>query len=323
MDNRKRILNLLAEGKISVEEADRLMELTSGRASGGVGSATVGEAVEESPERVSVVVEQELGGADGEVRDDAFAVGGPPKIVVSNENGRVAIGAGGDGEVRVHAELKDAARVDYQARQEGDTVVVEAKPRARASVFGLLGRNRGADIAIVAPRNSNVEVKTTNGRVELHDLEGGGTLEATNGRILMERLKGDFEATTRNARIEVRSLEGAARVRTSNGRISIEDAKGAFEAVTSNGSVHFAGEMTPGGKNRLETTNGSVHVRLEGEPSLKVDASTANGHISRQGVRMAYQDTAVRGRVVGTIGGGEAELVARTTNGSITLEQGG
>ncbi|MGH2543270.1 MAG: DUF4097 family beta strand repeat-containing protein, partial [Ardenticatenaceae bacterium] len=297
--------------------------LTSGQTAGGAGRVTVQEAVEEAPERVNVVLEAELGGVGGKVRDDAFAVGGSPRVVINGENGRVVIRSGGDGEVRVQAELKDASRIDYQASQEGDTVVVEAKARGRATVFGLLGRHSGADIAVTTPRNTRVEVKNANGRVELYDIDGSGALETTNGRILMERLKGDFEAATRNARIEVRGIEGSTRLRTSNGRITIEDSKGAFDAVTSNASVHFAGEMTPGGKNRLETTNGSVQVKLNGAPSVKVDASTTNGRISRHGLRMAYEDTADSGRVVGTIGGGEAELVLRTSNASITLEQGG
>jgi DUF4097 and DUF4098 domain-containing protein YvlB len=76
--------------------------------------------------------------------------------------------------------------------------------------------------------------------------------------------------------------------------------------------------MTAGGMNQLTTSNGSVEVTLLGEPSVKLDATTSNGAIICK-LPIVATESGVK-RLVGVVGGGDADLVIKTSNGSVTVQ---
>ena len=114
-------------------------------------------------------------------------------------------------------------------------------------------------------------------------------------------------------------MKGSAALSTSNGRIEMSDVEGEFNAETSNGSIHFSVELAPGGNNRLTTWNGSIQVRLAGTPSLEIDASTSNSKVTTT-IPSLTRSQEKKSRFAGTIGDGEAILLIRTSNGSVTIE---
>ncbi len=256
-------------------------------------------------------------GGPTEARTDTFTVGPSPRLVVNSVNGRVVVNVAPDNTVQIRAMLKKADRVDYQVSQDGGTVSVEAKKKG--GFLSWIGRSPGADLEITAPPTTRLELRTSNGRIELHGMQGSGTLRTSNGEIVLEDAKGEFDVSTSNGSIDVRALEGSATLHTSNGRVTVREAAGAFDIETSNGSIDFTGQMTPGGSNKMETSNGSVSIRLEGTPSLKVDASTSNGAVITT-LPILTTSTGDEGRLVGAIGEGEATLVIRTSNGSVRIQ---
>ena len=319
MTEQSRILDMLSEGKISVDEAERLLTLTARPAAS---RATTDPRVESGrPEVERVIVRVQPDGTAGQAgsRDDTFAVGASPTLIVTSHNGRVVVRAGDEGAIRVQAKLKNPSRVDYQVGQQDDVVTVDARQKGKSSLFDLFGQGGGADIEVTAPKNTRVELKTSNGRVEIHGVEASGTLHTSNGRIVVDGAKGEYDAETSNGTIELRAVDGSGSLRTSNGKITMDSVKGQFNAATSNGSIRFAGELTPGGKNRFTTSNGSVRVTLAGKPSLEIDASTSNSKVSTT-IRSMTRSQEKKDRLVGTIGDGEAELLIRTSNGSVTIE---
>jgi DUF4097 and DUF4098 domain-containing protein YvlB len=250
-------------------------------------------------------------GGPTETRDDSFRVGASPVLVVSSENGRIEVETGSAGTVRVEATLRNAPKVRYEASQDGDTVRVEADVERGA-------RKAGADIIVVAPPETEVNLETSNGMIEVEGLKASGTLRTSNGLVAMTDIEGAFDVRTSNGGIEVSDMAGTATLDTSNGLVSLKDVTGTFDVSTSNGPILFSGEMTPGGENRLETSNGGVTVELEGTPSVDLDASAGNGRVtSKLSIEATRTET---GHLVGTIGDGEAELFIRTSNGSVTIE---
>jgi DUF4097 and DUF4098 domain-containing protein YvlB len=245
-----------------------------------------------------------------ETRDDSFSVGASPVLVVTSENGSIDVETGPAGTIRVQATLRNANRVQYEVSEQGDTVTVEADVDSGA-------RNAGADIIVTAPAETEVELETSNGRIELQGLEASGALRTSNGRVVIKDVEGDFDVRTSNGSIEVTSMEGVGTLKTSNGPVTLDKVKGAFDVGTSNGNISFSGEMIPGGDNRLETSNGSVTVELQGTPSVELDASTSRGNVTNELPIDASTKNAKR--LVGTIGNGEAELVIRASNGSVTI----
>ncbi len=231
-----------------------------------------------------------------ETRDDSFVVGSSSRLVVNGFNGSIVVNAGPANTIRVQATLKKADKVDYQVTQDGDTVSVEAKQKGSTT-----GRSPGAEIEVTAPLSTRVELRTSNGMIELRGMEESGTLRTSNGKIVVENVRGSLDARTSNGAINVSALEGSVNLQTSNG------------------PINFDGDLTPGGENEMEASNGSVNVVLRGTPSVRLDAATTNGTVTS---KLPIMATATGdNHLAGTIGDGDAGLFIRTSNGPITVQQ--
>ena len=341
-EERRRVLDMLSEGKITVEEAERLLQALQGtpretRKRRGINVPIppipgVG-ALQDTLEGLEEGLEESLSGwsesendardeeGNTSMRDDTFAVGANPRLVVRGFNGRIRVRAGEPGSIRVRAKLKKPHEIKYSAAQEGDLITVEAKPDQQSEGFlhGFSRQHSGANIEVTVPVATSVDLATSNGPVELQGTEGGGAVQTKNGPIRVEKFKGDLNATTKNAPITVKTLSGSAVLATVNSRVSIEDAHGRFDARTTNGSIKFQGSIVPGNGNRLSTSNGNIKVALDAEPSLKLTAATVNGRV-RCEVPGFVASVEKRHKLKGTVGEGEAELIARTVNGSIAIQ---
>jgi len=233
--------------------------------------------------------------APTETQDDSFTVGDSPKVVVITSNGGIKVNAGSDNEVRVQATLREPDRIDYTVSPVGDTITVEAKARSGGPWTGCMS----AEITVTAPARTDVDLKTSNGAIELDAIEGSGKLTTSNGKIVLDNVKGNFEG------------------RTSNGEVDARGVIGEFDLGTSNGRISFHGELTAGGSNRLVTSNGSVDVELLGTPSVSLEATTSNGDITSE---LPMTDALIEDdRIVGTVGDGEANLYISTSNGDVTI----
>ena len=343
-EERRRVLDMLAEGKVTVEEAERLLEVLQGthrvktRKGRGIEALQdtlegLGEEIEKGLEEGLAGLEESLSGwsesendardEDGKtsMRDDTFAVGDNPRLVVRGFNGRIRVHAGEPGSIRVRTRLKKPHEIKYSAAQEGDLVTVEAKPDGQSEGFlhGFSRQHSGANIEVTVPAATSVDLATSNGPVELQGTEGGGAVQTKNGPIRVDKFKGDLNATTKNAPITVKTLSGSAELSTSNGRVSIEDAHGHFDARTTNGSIKFQGSIEAGNGSTLSTTNGNIKVALDAEPNLKLTAATVNGRV-RCEVPGFVASVEKRHKLKGTVSEGEAELIAQTVNGSIAIQ---
>ncbi len=230
-----------------------------------------------------------------EVRGGSFAVADSPLLVVNGDNGRIVVNAGPVGRVDVQATLRNPDDVDYEIAQEGDVITIEAESDG-GGIFNF-GNGPGADIGITTPPNTAVELRTSNGRIEVHGMQRSGTVRTSNGRIVLDDVSGDFTITT------------------SNGGVTVTKAVGSFDIETNNGPIEFEGELTSNGDNKMTTSNGSVEVTLRGTPSVKLDGSTSNGSVTSD-LQILTTSSGNQHHLVGTIGEGESRLLIRTSNGS-------
>ena len=334
-DDRRRVLNLLEDGKITVDEAARLLEALDRKESGAANSeATIDDRIERavastvrgavvkanSVVKAAVNADGMANSSDNERRVDRFQVEGIPTLVVENFNGMMEIvGDSADDSVEVISEIKRPELVDYLAMQEGNTILVRSKPSGRSSFLGWRFLNRGANIRVSLPQKANLDVQTSNGRASLRRIEGAGTARASNGRIEADAITGNFEMRTSNSRINATRLDGDFRLETSNGRIEALDGRGTFDLETTNGRIRFSGEILPRKASRFVTSNGSIDATLRGEPSLRLSASTSNGSITC-GRDVEIQGERKKRQLEGVIGEGEGDLTLKASNGSITIE---
>ncbi len=237
-------------------------------------------------------------GGSTEIRDDSFVVGHSPRLVVSSDNGRVIVNSGPDRSVSVKATLRKSDDIEYQITQVGDLISLRAKID-NGGIFSF-GESPGANIEITTPSNTAVELRSSNGSVEVYGIQQSGTLRTSNGKIVLDNVFGDFDIVT------------------SNGGVSITRAIGSFNVKTTNGRIDFDGELLPGGDNKMTTSNGRVEITLQGTPSIKLDGSTSNGSIDTDHP-ILVSSPGDQHHLVGTIGTGEAALLVKTSNGSVAI----
>ena len=215
-DNRRRILDMLAEGKITAAEAERVLALieapplapafsydyASDEDSERDGDTGFEAEVEHEShhETATATAEPPPSGSTRASEEHVFTVGSAPRLTIKSFNGRIGLRAGKDGEVHVAAKIRNPSRVGYRAWQEGDNIFVEAH---RSKGFSLIPRPAGASIFITAPADSTIDLATSNGRIEVQGICGSGPVRTSNGRIVMENVRGDHEVHTSNGRIVI------------------------------------------------------------------------------------------------------------------------
>ena len=215
-----------------------------------------------------------------ETRSQSFSVTARPSLVIDNEtNGRIDVRTGASDTVQVDGDLRGAWRLSYSARQDGNTIIVSAKSKGP---FEHIGGSQSARVTVTVPEGTTIDLRASNGRIDVAGVGAGG------------------------------------RLRTDNGSIKLTGVRGPFDAETDNGSISFEGEATQGSDYRLKTDNGGVKVKLLGNTGVHIDAATDNGRVKSKLPVLAT----VTGnhRLVGDIGDGSASLHIRTDNGGVTIE---
>jgi len=151
--------------------------------------------------------------------------------------------------------------------------------------LGNCGRFCSVDYTIEGPMGLEIGGTTANGAIELTGV-GEVDVRTSNGRIELEDVSGSVEAETSNGRVIGRELNGdGVRVRTSNGGIELELGEAQdVEARTSNGAIQLS---VPDGTYRVttETSNGSEDIGVDDDPDgeFELELRTSNGSITVTG----------------------------------------
>ena len=125
-EDRRRILEMLAEGKITAAEADRLIE-AAGEMGPDAKQSTNAEIISQVSQLTAVLDSPETHQNLPDHKEDTFSVGPSPKLEVQSFNGRIELKAGPDDQIRVRASFKQPSRIEYESVKDGDTVRITAK----------------------------------------------------------------------------------------------------------------------------------------------------------------------------------------------------
>jgi hypothetical protein len=199
----------------------------------------------------------------------------------------------------------------------GEAIEVEAERIAKATsdeaAREMLGKvemreETGASqvrVEVRSPRNFGV------GGVEVR-----WTVKVPRGKVL------DLRNT--NGKVELSGLEGEVRVRTVNGGV---EGRGlsvqTLEASTVNGGVdvELVQPLSGDGKVSLESVNGGVKLALPPASRASVVARVTNGGIDLGGLDLQQTGEQTRRRVEGTLNGGGTPVTLETTNGGVRLSK--
>ena len=173
------------------------------------------------------------------------------------------------------------------------------------TVSGPTGGEWTANLIMMVPRLSTLDIETRNGPLQLRDLAGNIRLNATNGPISLRNVGGVVQTTTTNGPISLVDASGDQRVAATNGPISIRlsgnrwDGPG-LEASTKNGPLSVSVPDAYGSGIWIQTSDHSPlsckssacagATRTLGSPDIIrigsgdpiVRLSTANGPLSIQ-----------------------------------------
>ena len=199
----------------------------------------------------------------------------------------------------------------------------------------------GVRFSIRVPRKALLELISTNGKIDVEDVDGSARLRTSNGAIRVVRCKGEVEAETRNGSIDAQDISGNANLRTTNGPIRTETSGGSLEAGTTNGSitarVNNSGGNSPIRLNssnghidvtldvqqlpelRASTTNSSILLRLPPSANARIRASTSHASITSEFGDLEGDKDRHHPELDGSIGHGGPLLDLRTSNGSIKI----
>ncbi len=287
---------------------------------------------------LTLLLSATLAGADFRLeRELELAPGG--RFELETEGGRITVEGSAEpgAHILVTSSREDVEdRYDLSFEAEPGRVRVTAR-RKRGDLFGWLsGRGDGLHFEVRIPAQTELELRTSGGRIEIEGIRGDALIRTSGGRIDLSDLEGKVDAHTSGGAIEARDLRGNVGLSTSGGPIAVERVSGDLEAKTSGGSItarEIGGEIvasTSGGSitvsllpgngrgGELSTSGGSITAKLDPAVALEIDARTSGGTVSVD-LPVTVQGRVSRGALRGELNGGGPLLRLRSSGGSIRV----
>jgi len=254
--------------------------------------------------------------------EKTFSVSGTPSIRTSTFDGHIRVETWEQPSVRCVIEKRgrtqeDIDRIQVDATQDGNIIVVEAKMRAR-----VRNSSASANLTITVPRQVNLTARTGDGGIEARDLTGEIELNTGDGRIHASNLHGRLSVHTGDGTVELMDVAGQLRAKTGDGGVHIRGRFDALEASTGDGPIDITVERgsTMTGPWSIRTGDGSVQLALPDDFSADLDVHTNDGSINSDlplTVSGKIQGNSLRSR----LNQGGATLTVHTGDGSITLRR--
>ncbi len=267
--------------------------------------------------------------ASPQAADTIIPVEEGTRLVVDNFRGEVIVQAWDRSEVRVLGDLDRRQVLD--ASQTGSMLRIRART--------LNGGPQDADFRITVPRwmdvsvNGNqvdVEVRGTEGEIDVETVGGDVTIEGGRDRISVRSIQGEVqvrsargrvEAVSVNEEITLRDIEGEVYVETTNGDVTLRDVRSAWaRATTVNGDILYHGTILDDGRYAFSTHNGDLEVTVAEGANVTVSVSTFHGEFESE-FPVRLTGTTKDRQFNFTLGSGRARLELESFNGEILLRR--
>jgi hypothetical protein len=211
-------------------------------------------------------------------------------IEVREIDGEINVEAGTDNEITMDATVRSSVKPrDGQENQgyfrtevAGDTLVI-GRRNEHHFVFFRFGNETRVDYDLRVPASIALDLRTVNGRINTHGVDGEMKAVTVNGRVNID--------TPGSSEVEAKTV---------NGRIEARFAK-SFQGAT------------------LKTVNGGVTATLPLTASFTGDFSQVNGDIEAAFPLNIHSHPGSR-RVSGSVNGGRYDLRITTVNGDIKID---
>jgi len=219
-----------------------------------------------------------------------FEVNGTPTVVISDDNGTInVLTSNSPTNVTVQATnneriFNNSNDVQLATSQVGNIINASVPDNGQGS----------ADITVTVPQNSNLQLTTASGDIQVNGIRGQMTLTTKEGNVQM----------TNDA------LSGQSKI------------------MTTDGDINFNGTIDKSGTYQFQSGSGSINVTLPGTSAFHLDALTKAGAINHNdfpGVIVQNNDPGPGSQASGDVGGnsqGQGTTVTiNTESGNISLNQ--
>lgn len=212
--------------------------------------------------------------------------------------------------------IEQLDKIDTSIEAVGQNVYRIAASRADKA----LGGNSRVTAELHVPENSNLTLKTSNGRIAVTGKVGSVKAQTTNGEISVKQTLGPIQAETSNGPIQIDEGQGSLDLKTTNGRIDIKATQAVVKARTTNGRIVLHGSLAPG-EQEFTTTNGAIALNLAKGSRFRVDASTSNGRVTC-GFQMTSQEKNSRTALRASVGSSPpTTMKLKTSNSNIEIKE--
>jgi hypothetical protein len=270
-----------------------------------------------------------------------------PRIVIEHMNGDIAIEGWERAAVQVGArDKRDAEGLEelLNVEQQGNDLKIKlelgggARRRAHRhsedfedfaesmaemrELFRHLGKSFNADLLVQVPHTCDITVRTFNGDVSLHRVQGKLYVQNTSGDISLHEIRGNVLVKSASGDVEIKDLRGRLGVRTASGDLSIQDSElAALSAGSASGDVQFLGVLLPAEDYEIQTVSGDVEFVLPENRRASIEMQTVSGDVE---CALPHQTDKrnKRHRILHINGGGEVMVRVRTTSGDLTVSPG-
>jgi hypothetical protein len=133
--------------------------------------------------------------------------------------------------------------------------------------------------------------------------------------------KFDLDLGSTNGRVEIRDCSGRMRLKTTNGKIVANDISGSTRCKTTNGSITVSmKEVEENDEMSFTSTNGSIKLFLPENIDAEISARTTNGSINCD-LPITEKYSRSKKKLEAVINDGGMMIYLKTTNGSIRIRE--
>ena len=223
-------------------------------------------------------------------------------------NGSIKINGAEVADCNMTATIVTRAATDEEAQELSEKVKVTLVPSGNRLITKidkptqLINKSVSVSLDVEVPNQTDLDLVTHNGAVEISDI------------------KGRLDATTHNGKVTCERISGTTIFETHNGSVTCNEISGSMKLKSHNGSVKafYTGTAASVCDISMVTHNGGIELKTPPSFSAKIDASTHNGSINTD-LPITVSGKISKKSLKGTIGAGEGQLYLETHNGSIRI----
>jgi DUF4097 and DUF4098 domain-containing protein YvlB len=257
-----------------------------------------------------------------------YPVSGKPTLIFETGDAGVEIhSCAGCREIRIHVELEGKKLSDYRLEesQGGDQVQFRFRQREHMG-FNITTHRSRVHVEVETPAQLTLQATTSDGSVELSNLEGEVGLTTGDGDVTLDHVSGNLRLKSGDGHVRISDAKGALEARTSDASLSVDGAFHALTLRTSDGTLdlnlHKGTQLTEASS--IQSSDGSVTVHLPQGFAADLDVHTSDGHVDCAlplTMDHYHSNDGEKHELHGRLNGGGTPLTIHTSDGSVRIEQ--